>query len=351
VTVPRTNPLDALLNFPSVGPTETWIYRNRAPLPGMPDNNYHGMLNLTSGAGVVREIKLQTGLVGTGAFNGWWKDKFIQIYPDCGNSAGGRLPSTNYLTFNAPISVLLSDRYSTTNGNGTNISSKNYDTRYVACAQSFTNYVYLTVPGVIFEVILKLTCPFTNGIYITLNDSVWGEGAQYTTVNYSLDPSGQLDYPFSNWRLRSHFTRGTFSQPNPGFYGAPTDWDHVVPVLLDAHGPGVMLGLWASFDLTAQPEAMEGSFQVYGDGGLRPWQGDGEDTFDDPWEFKNGSFIGYDVGVPNFVRGQCAEFYRQWGSSGAVYWNVGAYGVFTCIPTFCGTGRADRDILTVYYGP
>jgi hypothetical protein len=353
VTVPRLNPLECLLNFPSIGPSKSFVtcpYNNYA---GMQTNVYTGMLSLTSGAGVIREIECQNWAFGYG--NGQ-TNITLQIFPDCGNTAGGLIPSSNYMTFCVPISILSSTTFMPGSPGAVTNWSKNYDTRYIAVSESWTNNLYRLSPPAILpdiELVLKLTCPFTNGIYVTCK---WGNGEQISVgeVHYSLDPSGQLNYPFSNWRLRSYFTSnyGGAGYGNIQLYG-PTAWGSIIPTLIQASGPGAIIGLWGAIDESANGSPTECTFQFYCDGQLVPWQPGGEDTFLNPWEEANGGNIQqWDWGTPNFSPGpgpgSWLEFYRQWGPNNACFWNTSIYGV---LPNHIRTMPYRADFCVLYYGP
>jgi hypothetical protein len=156
-----------------------------------------------------------------------------------------------------------------------------------------------------------------------------------------------LNYPFSNWRLRSHFTSGS-AYGSIQLYG-PTAWGSIIPTLIQANGPGVVIGLWGSIDESNNSLPTECSFQFYCDGQAVPWQPGGEDSFVNPWEESNGGNIQqWDWGTPNFTRGSWLEFYRLWGPNNACFWNTSVYGVF---PNAVRSAPFRADLCVLYYGP
>ena len=237
------NPLSSLLNFPVVGPSQSFVYRNGTWMTNALLTQA-GLLYLPGGAGVVRGIQVMpvASLKWSNRSNYW-----LRIYAD-GGGMSPVSPNPNCLVFNAPLVTLASCKYLAAGPSNYTWSSRYVDVQIAQTNISFGN------PGSVPEMMvnLKLTCPFTNGIYISLYDSSLGQDisttSAFSTVNYSTC-SSLANFPFSNWRLRSSFVRSNVTNNLPLVF------------LNVINKPGVLIGLWGSVDISNVGEAFENTWQ------------------------------------------------------------------------------------------
>lgn len=329
------NPLSSLLNFPVVGPSQSFV--NRAGFNNIPymTNTLTriGLLFLPGGAGVVRGIQVMptAGLTWANRSNYW-----LRIYAD-GGGMSPLFPNPNCLVFNAPLVTLASCKYLAAGPINYAWSSRYVDVQIAQTNISFGN------PGSVPEMMvnLKLTCPFTNGIYISLYDSSLGQDisttSAFSTVNYSTC-SSLANFPFSNWRLRSSFMRSNVTNNSPLVF------------LNVTNKPGVLIGLWGSVDTSHVQAAFENTWIIMCDNAIPPWQSSGgEDLPLNPYEFtEGGGILQFDFGTPSW-KTNYVEFYRQFNAD-AIYWTNSAVGTFP--PSFATSSNpVPTDILAIYYAP
>lgn len=330
------NPLTSILYFPFVGPSQSWINRlgfgDIHNLNSTNDLAAYGLLYLSGGAGVVRGIQVMPAALADWSYRtNYW----LRIYAD-GGGMSPVSPNSNYLVFNAPLTVLASCKYATAA-----LTNYAWSSRYVDCIIIQTN-ISLQQANLAPEIMLnlKFVCPFTNGIFISFYDAsnqVDVSSGIYSTVNYSLSTNGLMGIPYNTWRLRSSFIRGTY-------LGTSTN-----TFLNVTNKPGVIVGFWGSVNVgaSATPWAFENTWIVKCDDAMPYWQSSGgEDLPLNPYEFAMGGGIAqYDYGTPNWSRSNHVEFYRQF-STDAIYWNNSALGQIAFATT-----NVPADILVIYYAP
>jgi hypothetical protein len=348
ITATVDDPVDGLMHFPKVGPTQTAVRRYNVPPPNQSPEatvnaSVNGILKLTNGCGVVRGIEIMpSGFAGRYRSNYW-----LQIFPDYGtNTTVFANVNSNLMTFNVPLTSLASCKWDNTNGLE-GLVSEAWSTEFVdvLTAEAFISQ------GMI-KLALKTPIPFTNGIFIRVVDSnlnIEPVVNFYSTVNYEVDTSGLLNYPFRDWRLHGVLNR--FREWDPSPYGTiPTDWSNAgfASMFSATNCAGVVVGVWAGLaGLTLPNSPMEtANWEWIADGKYPPGQAEGEDVFFNPYEF---------IAPPPVLQRtfgtvtratDTADAYRQFSSGFEFSWQ---HDIRAQVTTAGANTNFWGDIATLYY--
>lgn len=344
------DPISYLMNFPHVGPTQTKTIRWYCPPPHNPYVPTNGIVCVTSGPVVVRNIEVMVSGFSPAAYRAnYW----LQIFPNYGtNSTVFAQVNSNYMTFNVPIQDLANNKYAAS------VPNFAYSTELISVFQGN----YSSTP--LIKINLKTPILCTNGVFariIDANLNVEPFTNFYSTVNWEVDPTGQLNYPYSTWQLHGVCSSFVYNEPNPN---GTTDWSKTyVQMMSETNNQGVVLGFWA--DMTGLAGPNNSISGIYGgpdeastwewicDGRYPPVQMEGEDALFAPYEFILAAPYAFpDFGLITRTGSASPTFptavgaYRHFTSSMRISWKNSIKAVMaTGTPGDAFAG----DIVTLYY--
>jgi hypothetical protein len=329
------NPLSYLLNFPHVGPAMSQTNR----IPGAVDprivncqTNNLGLLYVAGGSGVMRGVKAMNAASLAG-----WNDRtnlYLQIFVD-GGANQTVVADSNYMVFSAPLSALASCSYPWASE-----TNRSWSEQYVDVSILYTNIAWTNGNfSPTFMVKLKLPCPFTNGIFVRMYDFANKSDASgnfYSVAWYETN-STLANFPFSDWRLHAS-------------WATSNAWPGNIPAtfLYETNKTGVMLGIWASVDISKDNHwPMEHDWYFLADGVGQPWSDSGgEDLPNNPYEFgQGGNITALTFGTPNWSRTNYAEFYCSFTTEAPFF----KHSMVGQIPFNSQGSAIPANILTIYY--
>jgi hypothetical protein len=284
ITVSRLkyDPVNALLTFPKVGPTQTSVRRGNTFPPNQSFPVDPGILWLTNGASVVRGIEVMVGQWSPITYrSNFW----LQIFPNYGtNPTAFAQVNSNYMAFNVPLASLVPCKWNATNI-ANNMPTNGWSTAYIDVATDGAT------PFMKDAIKLPFLC--TNGCFIRVIDTAlnaeWTASKGFSTVNYEIDTTGQVsNSPLASWRLHGVLSRtdsasAILGTPNPS---AATDWTKLQQIMFTATNcSGVVLGIWAGLAGADSSGFELANWEWISDGQYPPGQMEGEDPFLTPFEF------------------------------------------------------------------
>lgn len=314
----RPNSPVELLGATHIGPTTSTSYHGFNP---------GSWLNLGAGAsGMLRQIEF-TSAPGSNNCRVLMTNYFLRVYVDAGTITNlGNAPARNLLV-NAPLAVLLGDKYRPSQPSFIQATGSRY--------LGYNEYWDSTNGNGAITFNLTLPMPFTNGILVGLFDTSfnalipWG----YSYVSYEQGP---LPADLRSWRLRTGFASGSYGDSNNITF-------------LNTTNSGELVSIYTSFrHLNNDHAFLEGIWFIQSDGVQAPLgSSGGEDLFNNGYYFLYGPQITYNYGTIHLETPFAVEAYRHFSGADAFYWRSSATAFYQNWLTV-GT-PVEADILCFYY--
>lgn len=353
ISSPIYDPLNSLMNFPTIGPTQTFERRqNTEPINGNATPWYGLFWSPPGTVGLIRRMEVMPAMQ---LISGTRNDLWLQIFPNYGNNPTNYSSvNSNYMSFNVPWTALTSSKYDNTNVVG-GIPGMTWSSDYVDVYETYDSVNSKPIQ----KVFLKTPILFTNGCFARLVDISAQKDVSTNcdlTVLYEQSIAGTLnDYPFNNWTL--HGVNSRFIRTPANAFGE-TDWaNYQVSMFSETNKPGIVIGVWIGMqglDGPFQPPMEAADWVWISDGKWPPAQAEGEDFLFGPYEWR--------LPAPIFAPGYgLITVANSFARNDGFKYSVDAYRCnihfawFNDITAFITTGGNDAgwagDITTLYFAP